>query len=260
MALLLVGIALGQEKEISEDERAEHLAHMKKVAASITLLRNATDPDSAAELKGEPILRYADNSRFNYESTLWAWTSGGRPIAVVAIEYYPRHPKGPRWLYEITSLSTQRIAAERKPDLSWTAKEPGIKLLPLDGATRAADKATLRLSQMRKMSRRFAAHESAVIEGRVELRLLNSPLYRYADKEAGVIDGAIFAFANGTNPEVLLILEASIKEGAWRYALAQMTGGAISVELDGKEVWQRGEADPPAIRDSYVNGWLPEGK
>jgi hypothetical protein len=255
-------VALGQDKkQISDEQRAAHLKHMKKVAESIKLLLKPTDPESAADLKAEPILRYADNSRFNNESTLWLWTAGKRPAAVVAIEYYPRHPQGPRWLFEVASLSRQRIAAQCDPHLAWTAKEPGLALRPLEDSKAVADKATRRLSQMKEICRRFTAHESAVIEGRVELRLLNSPLYRYADAEAGVIDGAIFAFANGTNPEVLLILEANQKEkggeGAWQYALVQMTGGAVAVELDEAEVWQRGEADPPATRDSYVNGWLP---
>jgi hypothetical protein len=258
--MLLVGtIAGAEEKEITDAQRAEHLAHMKEVASSIKLLAKSNDPDSAVKLKAEPILRYADNSRFNYESTLWIWTAGGRPTALVAVEYYPRHPKGPRWLFEIASLSKQRIAAEREPDLRWTAKEPGLKLQTLEDAKPIADKSTRRLSQMKEMCRRFTAHESAVVEGRVELRLLSSPLLRYADADAGIVDGAIFAFANGTNPEVLLILEANDDKDAppWHYALVQMTGGAVTVELDGKEVWKRGEADPPAVRDSYVNGWLP---
>lgn len=262
MALLFANTVRAEEREISDAQRAEHLAHMKKVASSIKLLTTPRDLKSAVELKAEPILRYADNSRFNNESTLWLWTSGGRPSAIVAIEYYPRHPKGPQWLYEIASLSPNRISAEREPELRWTAKEPGLALQVLEDAKPVADKAPRRLSQMKEMCRRFTAHESAVIEGRVELRLMSSPLFRYTDSEAGLIDGAIFAFANGTNPEVLLVLEANDDKDAppWHFALVQMTGGAVSVELDEKEVWKRGEADPPAVRDSYVNGWLPDMK
>jgi hypothetical protein len=115
---------------------------------------------------------------------------------------------------------------------------------------------------MKAIFRRFTAHESAVAEGRIELRQLASPLVRYADEKDGVMDGAIFAFANGTNPEVLLVIEAHAakkdSEPRWRYAFAQMTGGAVAVELDGKEVWQRTPAEPPAVRDSYVNAWLQE--
>lgn len=250
---------LTQKKDVTDPQRARHLKHMQQIVASIRLLSKISDPDSAVEIKPEPILRYADNSRFNNESTLWIWPGSGRPHAVVAIELYPRHPKGPSWLYEIASLSKQPIQAERGDELRWTAKEPGLKLQLLTDTKPAADKATRRLAQMKDLCRRFAAHESAVVEGRVELRLMNSPLYRYSDATAGVVDAAIFAFANGTNPEVLLILEARGSENAspWQYALVQMTGGALSVELDDKEVWKCREADPPAERDSYVNGWLP---
>jgi hypothetical protein len=82
---------------------------------------------------------------------------------------------------------------------------------------------------------------------------------RYQAASGGAIDGAIFSFANGTNPEVLLVLEAhSGTDGraVWHFGLAQMTGAEVTVELDGAKVWSRGEADPPAIRASYVNGWI----
>jgi hypothetical protein len=268
LSILLIlsccSIAVAEDKlapktEVADAQRAAHLKQMQEIAASIRLLTKSSEPDSAEKLKPEPILRYADNSRFNNESTLWIWPGSGRPHAVVAIELYPRHPKGPSWLYEIASLSKQRIQAERGDDLHWTAKEPGLKLRTLPDGKPVADKATRRLAQMKELCRRFTAHESAVIEGRVELRLMSSPLYRYSDSTAGVSDGAIFALANGTNPEVLLVLEARDSDEAspWQYALVQMTGGALVVELDGKEVWKCGEADPPAERDSYINGWLP---
>ena len=252
--------ALAQEAERpGEAERAAHLARMKAVASSIRLLADPAAEESAVKLMDEPILRYTDNTRENRESSLWLWSGGGRPTAILAVEFYPKPPRGPRWLFEIASLSPSRIAAQHEMDLQWVAKEPGLKPTPLDRGEPPAEKATRRLAQMKAIFRTFTAHESAVIEGRIELRQLSSPLYRYTDEGAGVVDGAIFAFANGTNPEVLLILEARADKDAtlrWQYSLAQMTGGEVSVELDGKEVWRQREADPPAVRDSYVNGWL----
>jgi hypothetical protein len=112
---------------------------------------------------------------------------------------------------------------------------------------------------MKDLHRRFTAHERGSQEGRIELRPLSSPLHRYSAADAGILDGAIFAFASGTNPEALLVLEAhTAKEAAptWHYGLVQLTGEPLTVELDGKEVWKRGPATPPAVRDSYVNGYL----
>jgi hypothetical protein len=246
-------------KETSDAQRAKHLAHMKELAASIRLLADARREDSAVKLMDKPILRYSDNTRATYESSLWIWSAGGRPAAVLAVEYYPKAVPEPRWLYEIASLSTERIAARREPDLRWTAKEPGLDLRALDGAGPPAEKAARRLTQMKEVQRRFTAHERATLEGRIELRPLSSPLFRYSQADAGILDGAIFALANGTNPEVLLVLEAHMaKDGTatWHYGLVQMSGEPLVVELDGKEVWKRAGADPPAVRDSYVNGWL----
>ena len=35
-----------------------------------------------------------------------------------------------------------------------------------------------------------------------------------------------------------------------------MTGEAVFAELDEKEIWTRGEANPPARREAYVNAWV----
>lgn len=263
LATCVLSIAAAEEPKVNDQQRAEHLSHMKAVAGSIRLNDDLRRPDSAVTLVEEPVLRYTDNTRLLYESSLWMWSSGGRPSAVLAVEYYPKDPRGPRWLFEIASLSAERIAAQHETDLRWTAKEPGLKLGTLESAQRPAEKAVRRLAQMKEISRRFTAHETAAVGGRIELRLLTSPLFRYSDPDANIIDGAIFALANGTNPEVLLVLEAhDVKDAdsAWHYALVQLTGASVAVELDGKEVWQCGEADPPAIRESYVNGWISETK
>jgi len=258
--LLLTGLCTGDEPEVRpEEQRAAHLARMKELAASIHVYAKPGEPKSEARLVPEPVLRYGDSTRKNHESSLWIWGSKGRPSAIVAIEFYPNRPKGSAWLFEIASLSAERISAERGDELAWAAKEPGLKLQTIADADPPADKPVRRLAQMRDLRKRFAAHERETSEGRIELRPLTSPLYRYEDVASAVIDGAIFSFANGTNPEVLLVLEAhKTKDAAvWRYGLAQMTGAAVAVQLDGKQVWERGEADPPAVRESYVNGWIP---
>ena len=260
--LLLTGLCLGQEPETSpEEQRVAHLARMKELAASIHVFAVPGKEESEAKLVAEPVLRYSDNTRRNNEATLWIWGSAGRPTAIVAIELYPQRPKGPDWLYEIASLSTGLIAVEREASIAWTARKPGLELATIEGSSPPADKPNRRLVQMKELRSRFAAHEFEGTDGRIELRPLSTPLYRYEDAASNIVDGAIFSFANGTNPEVLLILEAHLAKDspAWRYGLVQMTGGKVVVELDGREVWKRGIADPPVALDRYVNGWIPAG-
>ena len=40
------------------------------------------------------------------------------------------------------------------------------------------------------------------------------PIYRYDDSDAGIDDGAVFAFVHGTDPEVFLVLESRSDEDA----------------------------------------------
>jgi len=244
-------------------ERAKHLERLREVAGSIRVLADPKKADSAVKLRKDPVLRYADSTRATLESTLWIWSDGGRPAAIMAIEYYPKGPTGPRWLYEIASLSTKRIAAEREGSFEWTAKE-GLKFETLADAPPPAEKETRRLAQMKDLRDRFTAYENATGTGRLELRPLATPLLRYSAAKEGLVDGAIFSFANGTNPEVFLVLEASGKEKpVWQFALVQMTGESVTAQLDGKEIWKQEGGYPPTVRASYINGWIEvkgEGK
>src|SRR5262249_53968090 len=142
------------------------------------------------------------------DSTLWIWGTSGRPAAIVAIEHYPKNPDAKRWLCEVASLSNERISVECGREIDWTANKPGLELARVVGAPAPAEQPAARLTQIRQLQRRFSAHEKASIEGRIELRPLAKPLHRYQDAEAGIVEGAIVSFVNGTNPEVLLVLEA----------------------------------------------------
>ena len=52
------------------------------------------------------------------------------------------------------------------------------------------------------------------------LRMLTTPIARYGKAGGTVEDGALFAFVEGTDPEVFLLIEARAGEKgpAWHYA------------------------------------------
>ncbi len=250
-------------KGTTDEQRAAHLEKMREIARSISVFELLGERRTPSKLVEQPALKYRDDTRKLYESTMWVWGTEGRPTALIAVEFYPQKPTEPKWLYEIASLSTERIAAERGAELNWKAREPGLKLTVLDKAPAPADTPAKRLIQMRQLLQRFTAHERAPVGGRIELKPLPRPLHRYQNPKAGLLDGAIIAFANGTNPEVLWIIEAhgeAQQKPTWKYGLAQMTGAEVFVDLDEKQIWQCTAADPPAERDSYINGWLASGQ
>jgi hypothetical protein len=75
---------------------------------------------------------------------------------------------------------------------------------------------------------------------RESLRLLPRPLYRYETSDGPIIDGAVFAFVMGTDPETLLLIEAveNADGTAWQYAFARRTSGELEGRHAGKVVWK----------------------
>jgi hypothetical protein len=240
-------------------ERAARLAQTRRVLDAMKVYATAERNGTPVARIDEPVLRYTDNTRLTTDSSLWIFGAAGRPTAIVAIEHYPKGADAKRWICEVASLSNERISVEYGREIDWTATKSGLELVRLEGAPAPAEQPAARMNQIKQLQRRFTAHEKASIEGRIELRPLAKPLYRYQDAENGIIDGAIVSFANGTNPEVLLVLEARQTRGEvaeWQFGLLQLTGEAVFGELDGKEIWTRRPAEPPARRDAYVNAWI----
>ena len=65
------------------------------------------------------------------------------------------------------------------------------------------------------------------------------PIYRYGAAGEEVNDGALFAFVQATDPELLLVVETHrAKAGEeWHYGLARMTDQALEVRFDDRPVW-----------------------
>jgi hypothetical protein len=132
---------------------------------------------------------------------------------------------------------------------------------PLAEAPAPAASKTLRMSQMRELAKRFEATDDFQGGSRWELRLLPTPLHRYGGEDQSVADGALFAFAHGTDPETLLLLEARRQNGAleWQYGLAPMTGYALQVKDRGQFVWSAEHRKPPFATDQpfFILKYVP---
>ncbi len=68
----------------------------------------------------------------------------------------------------------------------------------------------------------------------IECRLLTQPIDRYQSAEEKIVDGAIFVFANSTNPELGVVLETDGEH--WLYGTLRMTSAESRVALDGRQV------------------------
>jgi hypothetical protein len=127
-----------------------------------------------------------------------------------------------------------------------------LELKDLPDAPKPAATATARLTQMRQLARRFAAKETYFQE-KVECRLIAQPIDRYQSEAQKITDGAIFALANGTNPEIGIVIETDGTR--WRYGVLRLSAAESSVTLDGKEVAAYGPHKSGASHDGpYTSG------
>ena len=68
--------------------------------------------------------------------------------------------------------------------------------------------------------------------------------------------GAIFTFVNGTDPDVLLVLEAAGDAPAWRFACVRLNNIAQTATRRGKTVWSCEQLTWPEAGDRSRSYWL----
>lgn len=226
--------APAQEDADAKEKAKARLQFMKDSAASYRF--SAGEGQRELTIVLEPLLRWTNPVSGLQDGTLFLWTEKtGRPAAAAQVFLTADN----LWLHEFQSLSERPFSAKRDDKPVWEPSRAGLSFATLSGAPTPAATAVKRLAQMRGLADRFSANDEFEGKSRWELRMLAKPLLRYADEKAGLLDGAMFSLVHGTDPEVFILLEArkTGDEHVWHYALAPMTGYALRVQLDGKEIW-----------------------
>jgi len=137
--------------------------------------------------------------------------------------------------YEYSSLTTTRFSVALD-NFRWSPPGTLYEFRAVPNGPVPDRTPQRRLIQMREISKRFSGVEE-VDQERCELRLLTQPVDRYVPSNVENADGAIFLFAFGTNPEVVLLLESDGVK--WNYAAGRMTGAqSVTLTIDNAIAWQ----------------------
>jgi hypothetical protein len=244
IALALAACAAARAGEpahaVTKDERsdASALEQAQAVAKRLEVrLADSTDADGIVPPIERPLLLFGDDPRNHTRGILWGWGSG-RPVAVA--ELWRGRAENSPYAVSLTLTGLDLIAVTSDGVPKWQPTKKQLEFSNLADAPSVAAKENVRLRQIKEIARRFAAHEFWDPENsRFELRLLVQPVHRYSDGEAEIQDGAVFAFAHGTNPEALLLIEAigpTIEKSKWQFGLVRTSNAEVHAELDGKEV------------------------
>jgi hypothetical protein len=225
--------------ELSGERRKEVVAQMKKILEQTTIVRKKAIPVEA-ELVPQPVLFWDDVPRGHHYGTLWIWGERGRPAAIVEMYTVDFAKEIERWPGNVLhSLAPEPLEGKARFNWDWAPSEPGFVPKPLEGAPAPATTKTGRELQMRALAKRFSG-EQTWRGDRAQLRLLTTPVWQYEARDEGVSTGGLFVFSHGgTNPEVVLILEATRHNAdeRWSFGCVRLGHAAMEVKFDDRTVW-----------------------
>jgi hypothetical protein len=264
-ALLLCTGWLTPGGAADEDQQSrQRLTLMEQEIAQFAATSAQITSGPALRFTAKPVLRYSDPTRgltaanVLMDATVWRFGEQGRPTALVTLEIYRSSSAQGVLSFEFLSLSPKPFALRHKsfPRIVWDATESALQLSPCPGSPEPAGNASARLLQMRQLSKRFAVREKLANGETVECRLLPQPIDRYQSADQQIVDGAIFAFANGTNPEIGLILECDTSR--WSYAAVRLSAAETTVYLDDREAARFPLTDSAlSTKGSYISHSRP---
>jgi hypothetical protein len=259
--LVLCGLLIGADQATGDppkldsandkEEKAARLEHMKQAAKSYKIALTA-DAAKKLSLIEEPVLRFDDQVTGVVDGTVFLWLLDDRPAATASVWI---RKSGPLEFHEFQSLAAGALTASNQGQAKWAPTQGGIERKPAPGAEPPAATAARRLNQMRAFAREYSATVTGWENDQQVLRLLPQPVYRYGRPDGAVADGALFAYCKGTNPEVLLLVEAA-KNGnelLWKYAFARMSARGCEVRRDDELVWSAPLLRAESATDPYFN-------
>ena len=239
---VLAGIASADEVEVDASETAPIEREMQAAVERFSLY---SSPLRASKLVPVKAMRWDSPERGTGTSGFtYLYVHQGQPLAACCI-----YSRDGLVNFEFGTLTRGTVVGDLDGTVFWEPQRPGVTFVPVPESPEPASSRAARLLQMKELTRRFGSTMlgwRAGDDGQQELRLLPRPVYRYEQAQDQVIDGAVFTFSMGVDPESFLILEAVRTPVGmrWEYAFHRRTTAAVEGRLDGKPVWSV-EAYPP---------------
>ena len=223
--------ACADKSPAEKSERVRRIELVRTYAARHRIAP-ASRPNSPLKLRPQPLMYWTSPTRFDSIGGIFLWTRDGRPKAYCGA--FLRLEKPVNTLHrEFHSLTKEPLTTDFDEKRIWGPTSQGVKFRLVPDAKPPAASPVARLRQMKRIASQFSIRILNHDSTRETLRVLPRPIYRYTDSNSGLIDGAIIAFVQGTDPEALLLVEArsSAKARRWHYAIARCTSWSVTARL-----------------------------
>jgi hypothetical protein len=256
-------VALGLPLSVNAQEAVAEKAPSPVVAAmtslaektSVQIVDSRTKETRDARWTGRPLVRYGDETRYIQDSTLWVWMDGSLPVAFQKVEINNWVPNVPQWTYCFSSMFPKPLSVTW-PDRKGAFTPEAATFLPIDGGPVPGKDKRARSSQMREMSRDFLVLSDNGNKTS-ELRLMPRPILEY--EGTGIVAGAVFAQAEGTNPDCLIAIQLIERGGdepgkggqEWVFTPVRMTSHGLTLKFKDKVLW----SEPNQPRSGDFKTW-----
>ena len=202
--------------------------HFKEATGYSMTVEGAPQP---LELLKLPIFKWQNlTGEGGQLGAIYIWTRDGRPEVIGSI-FSQAEQSQRNVIHEFHTLAQSKLTVDGPKNVKrrWVPQGT-LEMKPLERAPEVAETAVKRLSQMRSLASEFSAYTQND-KNRIELRLATKPLIRYQPTRSDILDGALFAMlssAAGTDPEVLLMIEArhadpKTSDWTWHVGIARFT-------------------------------------
>jgi hypothetical protein len=245
-----VSTSTGKSDAANDASEKQFQAHALHEAKKYELRKGSTSGEKL-KLWPEPISRWTNPvPEKQMRGEVFLWTDDDRPAAVLCL-FEMTDGNIAREYHEFTSLATGGLTTTGDSPQKWSPGIGQIKMAAVPDAPSPAVTPRLRLTQMRELARQFECEKTTRTGDLRTLRLQSQPLTRYQSESNGVIDGALFAFVEATDPEVFLLIEMRDDKTAsqWRYGFVRMASVGIRASRANQTAW---EAEPLPY-DGYRN-------
>ena len=197
--------------------------------------------DKPFVLQEKAIFRHTQAVRGDDIGAVYVWKEkSGRP-AIIGVIFGWSEARVRNVQHEFHSLHNKGITMDLPEKKSWSTNLPGLnwKLFPKADAPESME--LKRKLQAKALSRRVSANATDPTKARWELRLIPTAIYEYSVPDEGIDYGAVFSLCQGTDTELLVMLEARRDESGkseWQYAFASFTDYQLAVSIDDEKTWE----------------------
>lgn len=237
-ATAYIPAARGEEEPEPPQSRIEKLRELLEESVDWYRIFPA---DGEKPLRPQIVLRWDNQVRGEGSAVglTVLWADDTRPQAIAAI-----FPWSGLLMHECDLLAREaKLIGKRDGRVAWRPGQVGVEFKPVPEAPAPAKSKPRRRVQLKQLAAQFEATMlgwNPDNSDRQELRMLPQWLYRYGREGGECLDGALFAYAMGTDPEAVLLLEAyrtSEGEYQWQFAFVRRTSGALEGRWNGDVVW-----------------------